>query len=201
MKLKIVGLDPSLTHTGIAIMDYDTITGTLGTPELRLIVTEPQKGKKVVRQNSDDVRRVREIIAGVHAACDGALFAVSEVPTGSQSSRSAFAFGMVIGVLAGLPIPMIQVNPLEVKMAAVGHRQAAKEEMIEWAHEKYPAANWIRHTRAGRVKTKTGFKEYKPGDLVNDCEHLADAIAVAEAGLLTDQFKQAVAMLSFAKAA
>jgi Holliday junction resolvasome RuvABC endonuclease subunit len=201
MKLKIVGLDPSLTHTGIAIMEYDTITGTLGTPELRLIVTEGQGKKKVVRQNSDDVRRVREIVKGVHDACNGALFAVSEMPTGAQSSRAAFAFGMVIGVLAGLPVPMIQVSPLEVKLAAVGHKQAAKEEMIEWAHQKYPAANWLRHEKNGRVKTKLGFKEWKAGDLVNDNEHLADAIAVAEAGLLTDQFKQAVAMLSFAKAA
>jgi Holliday junction resolvasome RuvABC endonuclease subunit len=200
MKLKLVGLDPSLTHTGIAIMEYDTDTGTLGTPELRLIVTEKLKGKQV-RQNSDDVRRVREIIKGMHEACNGALFAVSEVPSGAQSSRAAFAFGMVIGMLGGLPVPLIQVSPLEVKMAAVGHRQASKEEMIEWASTKHPNANWIRQEKNGRVKTKLGFKEWKVGDLVNDNEHLADAVAVCEAGMLTDQFKQAVAMLSFAKAA
>ncbi|MDP9155347.1 MAG: hypothetical protein M3O74_13965 [Pseudomonadota bacterium] len=200
MKLKIVGLDPSLTHTGIAIMEYDTDTGKLGTPELRLIVTENQKGK-TVRQNSDDLRRAREVVTGIHASCNGALFAVSEVPMGAQSARAALAFGMVIGILANLPVPLIQVSPLEVKMAAVGHRQASKEEMILWASEKYPDANWLRHARAGRVKTGTGFKEWKAGDLVNDNEHLADAVAVGEAGLLTDQFKQAVAMLSFAKAA
>jgi Holliday junction resolvasome RuvABC endonuclease subunit len=200
MKLKLVGLDPSLTHTGIAIMEYDTDTGTLGTPELRLIVTEKLKGKQV-RQNSDDVRRVREIIKGMHEACNGALFAVSEVPSGAQSSRAAFAFGMVIGMLGGLPVPLIQVSPLEVKMAAVGHRQASKEEMIEWASTKHPNANWIRHEKNGRVKTNLGFKEWKVGDLVNDNEHLADAVAVCEAGMLTDQFKQAVAMLSFARAA
>jgi Holliday junction resolvasome RuvABC endonuclease subunit len=200
MKVKLVGLDPSLTHTGIAIMEYDIDTGRFAAPELRLIVTDNQKGK-TVRQNSDDLRRAREVVTGVHAACDGALFAVSEVPMGAQSARAALAFGMVIGILANLPVPLIQVSPLEVKMAAVGHRQAAKEEMIEWAAAKYPNANWLRHEKNGRVKTKTGFKEWKVGDLVNDNEHLADAVAVAEAGILTDQFKQAVAMLSFAKAA
>jgi Holliday junction resolvasome RuvABC endonuclease subunit len=129
----------------------------------------------------------------MHEACKGALFAVSEVPMGAQSARAALAFGMVIGMLANLPVPLIQVSPLEVKMAAVGHRQAAKEEMIAWAVEKYPAAAW-------RLQDKNGAK-HKKGDLKADNEHLADAIAVAEAGLLTDQFKQAVAMLSFAKAA
>jgi Holliday junction resolvasome RuvABC endonuclease subunit len=200
MKLKLVGLDPSLTHTGIAIMEYDTDTRGLDVSELRLIVTENQKGKQV-RQNSDDLRRAREIVAGMHAACEGALFAVSEIPMGAQSARAATAFGMVIGMLANLPVPLIQVSPLEVKMAAVGHRQASKEEMIEWASTKHPNANWIRQEKNGRVKTKLGFKEWKVGDLVNDNEHLADAVAVCEAGTLTDQFKQAVAMLSFAKAA
>jgi Holliday junction resolvasome RuvABC endonuclease subunit len=108
---------------------------------------------------------------------------------------------MVIGILANLPVPLIQVSPLEVKIAAVGHRQAAKEEMIEWAVGKHPDANWLRHAKNGRVKVKDGFKEWKVGDLLNDNEHLADAVAVAEAGILTDQWKQAVAMLSFAKAA
>ena len=192
MKLKIVGLDPSLTHTGIAIMEYDVAAAALDVSELRLIVTENQKGKQV-RQNSDDLRRAREVVAGIHSACTGALFAVSEVPMGAQSARAALAFGMVIGILANLPVPLIQVSPLEVKMAAVGHRQAAKEEMIAWAVAKHPNAGWL-------LQDKNGAR-HKKGDLKADNEHLADAVAVGEAGILTDQFKQAVAMLSFAKAA
>lgn len=187
MKLKLVGLDPSLTNTGIAVCEYDTDTGKLSTPVLRLIETDNQKGKQV-RQNSDDVRRAREIIKGMHDACEGAVFAVSEVPTGAQSARAALAFGMVIGMLAGLPVPLIQVSPTEVKMAAVGHRQAAKEEMIQYAMNKYPTANWMLHERNG--------KTHKKGEPMNCNEHLADAVAVLEAGLLTDQFRNALAMLT-----
>jgi Holliday junction resolvasome RuvABC endonuclease subunit len=188
MKLKLVGLDPSLTNTGIAIMEYDTDTCALSVAKLHLVETENQKGKQV-RQNSDDLRRCREIVAGMRAACDGALFAISEVPTGAQSARAALAFGMVIGMLATLPVPLIQVTPTEVKLAAVGHRQAAKEEMIEWAMGRHPNAGWLTKKVKGVVSP------------VAKNEHLADAVAVVEAGILTDQFKQAVAMLSFAKAA
>lgn len=183
MKLKLVGLDPSLTNTGIAICEFDTDTGQLAVQELRLVETENQKGKQV-RQNSDDVRRAREITKAMHAACDGAVFAVSEVPTGAQSARAALAFGMVIGLLAGLPVPLIQVTPTEVKMAAVGHKQAAKEEMVQWAMNRHPAANWLLVKRAGIMQP------------VAKNEHLADAVAVVEAGILTDQFKQALAMLT-----
>jgi Holliday junction resolvasome RuvABC endonuclease subunit len=188
MKLRIIGLDPSLTHTGIAIGEYDTDTSGFVVRELRIVVTENEKGK-LVRQNSDDLRRARMVSEGIRLACDGALFAVSEVPTGAQSARAALAFGMVIGILANVAVPLIQVTPTEVKMAAVGHRQASKEEMIEWAVGKHPLANWMLHERNG--------KTHKKGDLMNANEHLADAVAVVEAGMLTDQWKNALQMLTF----
>ncbi|MFP3614736.1 hypothetical protein SB778_32140, partial [Paraburkholderia sp. SIMBA_050] len=100
MKLKIVGLDPSLTHTGIAIMEYDVAAAALDVSELRLIVTENQKGKQV-RQNSDDLRRAREVVAGIHSACTGALFAVSEGkrldPTVSPFARASGMMVMACG--------------------------------------------------------------------------------------------------------
>jgi len=188
MKLKVVGLDPSLTHTGIAIGEYDTDTGGFAVKELRLVVTENEKGK-LVRQNSDDLRRARMVSEGIRLACEGALFAVSEIPSGAQSERAALAFGMVIGILANLSVPLIQVTPSEVKMAAVGHRQASKEEMIAWAVRKHPLANWMVHPRSGA--------SYRKGDLMNANEHLADGVAVVEAGIRTDQFKNALAMLTF----
>jgi Holliday junction resolvasome RuvABC endonuclease subunit len=185
MKLKIVGLDPSLTHTGIAIGEYDTDTRAFVVKELRLVVTENEKGK-LVRQNSDDLRRARMVSEGIHLACDGALFAVSEVPTGPQSARAALAFGMVIGILANVAVPLIQVTPSEVKMAAVGHRQASKEEMIVWAMNKHPLANWPMQKKGGKMIPIAG-----------SCEHLADGVAVVEAGLLTDQWKNAIQVLTF----
>jgi Holliday junction resolvasome RuvABC endonuclease subunit len=192
MKVKLIGLDPSLTNTGIAIMEYDIHTAELSVSELRLVKTKNEKGKQV-RQNSDDLRRCREIVAGIHAACNGALFAVSEIPMGAQSARAALAFGMVIGMLANLPVPLIQVSPTEVKMAVVGHKQAAKEEMIDWAVKTYPDAGWLLQEKNGAT--------FKKGDLKAENEHLADGCAVVHAGIFTDQFKNALAMLQFAKAA
>jgi Holliday junction resolvasome RuvABC endonuclease subunit len=182
MRVKIIGLDNALTNTGIAPMFYDTDTGKLEVADLKLVETSNEKGK-LVRQNSDDLRRAREISKAMNDACAGALFAVAEVPTGAQSARAALAFGMVIGMLANIPVPLIQVSPTEVKMAVVGHRQASKEEMIEWAMNTYPAAPWLTMKRGGvRVPVAKN-------------EHLADACAVVHAGILTDEFRNALRFL------
>ncbi|MFW6855282.1 hypothetical protein ACODYM_28745 [Burkholderia gladioli] len=187
--MKIVGLDPSLRNTGIAIATFDPILMDYTVDQLELAATEKESGKKV-RQNSDDLRCARIISMKIREACNDAVFAISEVPTGAQSSRAAFSFGIVLGVLANLAVPLIQVSPSEVKMATVGHKTASKLEMINWAVGRHPNVNWLRHQRNG--------KDYQKGDLMNDNEHLADACAVIAAGVRSDEFQQAVAMFSYA---
>ena len=56
--------------------------------------------------------------------------------------------------------------------------------MIEWAIRKYPHPDWLMRKSKGILVP------------INDNEHLADAIAIAEAGVKTDQFKQAMAIYS-----
>lgn len=184
-KIRIVGLDPSMANFGMSFMHLDLNTLELSLEELLLIETE-KKANKVVRQNSDDLRRCQEITSLYHKAIlgFGASFAFSEVPTGAQSARAMLANGIVLGILASCPVPLIQVQPTETKMATVGTKTASKEEMIEWAAETYPDAPWLRHKSKGRMV------------LTNKNEHLADATAVVHAGLKTDQFQQVRALLA-----
>lgn len=183
VEIKLVGIDPSLRNTGIAIATFNPYLMDYTVQRLQLAATDSQKSK-TVRQNSDDLRCAREISSAIKAACDGAMFAISEVPTGAQSSRAAFSFGIVLGVLANVRVPLIQVSPTDVKKATVGSSTASKGEVIEWAVEKFPKLNWLRHARAG--------KTYKKGDLMSANEHLADACAVIEAGVRTAEFQQAI---------
>jgi Holliday junction resolvasome RuvABC endonuclease subunit len=187
MEIKLVGIDPSLTNFGFAHAVYDT---DIDDPAKRLIIhrltlvsTEATQVKKV-RKNSDDLDRAEILYRALQAHCKDAIFAMVEVPHGSQSARAMASYGVCVGVLASCPVPLIQLRAEEVKLVAVGHKQAAKEEMIEWAIAKYPHLNWI----LGKVKGKV-----QP---LAKNEHLADACAVLEAGVQTDEFKRALSLLS-----
>ena len=182
-KLKVVGFDPSTSNWGVAIAEVDIDTLEVEIKNLIIYETEPET-KKGVRKESDDLRRAKILYGGMMLSCTGTAFVIAEIPfmnPGSYASAN-FNSGLVTGVLASCPIPIIQVFPQDVKQLATGSRHAAKEEMIEWAISKHPNAPWKLVKRGGKmVPTKAN-------------EHLADAVAAIYAGLQTEQFRQAVSM-------
>jgi hypothetical protein len=178
MKIEIVGMDPSLNNWGIVVASMDTQTLEVEILSMGITETEPG-GAKTVRKNSDDIARARLLTQGMVDACEGATVAFCEVPVGSQSARAMASYGICVGVLGGCPVPLIELTPYEVKLAAVNCKTAAKEEMIEWAVHKHPNAPWPR--RGGKVLAKA--------------EHLADALASIYAGFRTEQFLVTLRML------
>jgi Holliday junction resolvasome RuvABC endonuclease subunit len=175
--INVLAVDPSLANFGMAYLRVELSSLEISITGLSLIETE-KRSNKTVRQNSDDLRRAQEIVQRFHAAAAGNTVCFAEIPTGAQSARAMYAFGLSVGVLASCPIPLIQVQPFETKLATVGTKTASKEEMIEWAVEKYSTAPWLRHG----------------GKIVNKNEHLADAVAIAHAGVKHEQFQQLLAM-------
>ena len=147
MLIDVLGVDISLRNMGLAkvVVNTDT-TEVVCVSDLILVRTEDQSGKKV-RKNSDDLRRALSMVGGLRKAAHGCRLAVVEMPVGSQSARAMASYGLSVGVMASCPLPLIQVTPIEVKLAATGDKTAEKEEMIEWAVEKYPDAPWLRARR------------------------------------------------------
>lgn len=170
----IAAIDPSLRAFGCAKFLFTE--GELRPLDLLLIKTEKEKSK-TIRVNSDDLRRAREIHREVRTFIHGADIIFSEVPSGAQSARAAWALGIAVGIIAGLP-QIIEVQPAETKLAAVGTKTASKKEMIEWATGLYPDAPW----------------KISRGIVTLDNEHLADACGVAHAGIRTVQFQQLMAL-------
>jgi Holliday junction resolvasome RuvABC endonuclease subunit len=190
MKMNVIGVDPALRNFGIvsAILDTDTLKFEI--TSMRLVQSEDNaKQAKTVRKNSDDIRRARLLHYGFIEACQGASFAFVEVPVGSQSSRAMASYGICVGILAACPIAMIQVTASEVKLAGTGIKTATKDEMIEAAVAAHPDAGWLTRKSKGSLV------------LMNDNEHLADAVFCIQAGIQTDQFQQAVALYRGMKAA
>lgn len=173
--VKIMGIDPSLNNFGFFFGFLDINTGFLENPHVFLSQLPEKKTSKIVRQNSHDLQSARfhasnleEFIA--HHQPD--VICV-ELPVGSQTARAMASYGICIGVISSISRPLIQVTPLEVKLAATGSKTATKTQMIEWAVEQYPEAAWLKH--GGKLTAKN--------------EHIADALGAIYAGVKTDQFK------------
>jgi Holliday junction resolvasome RuvABC endonuclease subunit len=184
-KLVVVGIDPAMSNLGLARAEVDIHTLEWTITNVHLVSTEGAKKAeaKVVRKSSDDLRRAKELRAGLADYIKGAGMAVGEVPTGTQSARGSLGNGMSIMLLAGLPCPLIEVSPTEVKVASVGHKHATKDEVIQWAVAKWPNAGWITKTVKGKVS------------LTAANEHMADACAAIAASFRTDEFHRSMAML------
>jgi hypothetical protein len=176
--IHVVGFDPSLNNWGIVHARVGLETGDILVDEMQLCETDSEKGK-TVRQNSDDVRRATQLCAAMQAACAGKVVAFAEVPVGSQSARAMASYGICVGVLGSIQIPLVQVSPTEVKVAAINCKTASKEEMIAWGVHRHPEAPWLR--RNGKLLTKN--------------EHLADACAAIHAGIKTPEFQSTLRIL------
>lgn len=182
VKMKIMGLDAAFANVGIALGTYDLNSGALEVEELRLSKTVADKaGKKVVRKNSDDLRRAKESVAAIREAIadHGVQIVFCEIPSGAQSARAAWALGIAVGIIAGIEQPLIQLTPKEVK-DVTGERYPDKSHMIAWATNKYPDINWPRTGKGAIVAGRA--------------EHLADAVATIHAGIKTEEFQRTVAM-------
>lgn len=181
--LRVAGLDPSMSNFGMVKGDLDLTTGDLSIIDVTLSTTTPDSNNKTVRKNSQDLSRARLLSIALVDFLNDVDMVFVEIPVGSQSARAMASYGMCIGVLSQVNHPLIQVTPTEVKVAATGLKTATKQQMIDWATTTYPKANWLKKIVKG-VITYT-----------NANEHLADAMAAIHAGVRTDEFKQARALL------
>lgn len=185
-RILVAGLDGSLRAFGVATAWLDINTLEIEVKDLKLIETKLSTDKKV-RSSSDYLARAMTLKEGVHKQIEGCIAAFYEVPSGGQDYRSVMGFGIVIGTYAGLTIPGAEVSPGEAKLAAIGTRTGAKEDMCAWAQEAHPNAPWLRYEKNGK-----GFKK---GELTGKNEHLADAVAIIMAGIKTPSFQQTLAVL------
>lgn len=179
--MKVLGLDPSMSNFGMVLAELDISRGELDIQSMILSETKSTKQKQV-RKNSDDLERARGIQNDLEPMLNEAQMVFVEVPHGSQSARAMASYGMCIGILSRIQQPLIQLTERELKLATVGSKTATKDEMIEWAVSQQPEADWM--IRAGKLIKKN--------------EHLADAYGAIVAGMQTDDFKSAMAILSWA---
>lgn len=176
MKIKVLGMDPSLRNWGLALGFLDLATGVLS--DLRLELIQPkEETSKQVRKNSKDLEIARLLAEGLSEFLSEVNAVFVEVPVGSQSARAMASYGICVGILGAIQatgVTLIEVSPSEVKMALANSKTATKEMMIQRAMALYPDANFPRHR----------------GQVTSKAEHVADAIGAIHAGVKTPLFKQ-----------
>jgi hypothetical protein len=189
--IRAISIDAAFANMGLASVELHLPINHHGTIELvckRLLLVQTEGDeKKLVRKSSSDLRRATELSGTLRAfaASEGAEIAFAEVPSGSQSAAAARALGIAVGVLGGCPVPIIEVSPMEVKRAVIANPKikVSKAYIIDWAAQRWPKAEWLR-SQTGKTK----------GRLIQDNEHLADAMAAVLAGINTPEFKRLVSI-------
>ena len=173
MKIKVVGLDPSLRNWGVAVATYDTEDGSLEVNELAVIRPCNKRGK--VPMNVFDLGRAVHLAKYVGPYLVGAKKVMVELPVGSQSSRAMVNYGMCLGVMGAIystSYELTVVTAREVKSIATGDVCASKSQMIQWATAQHPEVNWPTRVVKGVPQVVAG-----------EAEHMADALAAVYAGL------------------
>lgn len=164
----ILGLDPSLTAYGWAVVRIDNgLVLNAG-----CIRTQPAaRGKRHAYVGGDDTRRVRvitrELARVVQRHTPRAI--AYETNGGAQSARAARALGIACGITGALiecAAELLEIGVIEVPVtareakSATGDAGASKSAVVEWASSRAPDQMW--------------------GEPVPVREAIADAIAVAE---------------------
>jgi Holliday junction resolvasome RuvABC endonuclease subunit len=189
MKIRVVGFDPSLRNWGIAKGSLDLLSDQLEIEKLEVSKPILQK-KKQVRQNSLDLEAAYQHCHNIMPYLQDADALFVEIPVGSQSARSMASYGICIGILGAVRtnMPLYQVTPTEVKLAATGKKTASKKDMIEYATQSFPSAPWPTYKKNGQT-------------LITEAtaEHMADAIVCIEAGLKLPEFQMYKSALLKAK--
>ena len=179
--IKVVGMDPSMRHWGLAYGTYNLQTKEILITDLGLV--EPTITKvKTVRQNSKDLSAAEQLYTGAVASLEGAHTVFVEVPVGSQSARAMAGYAICVGVLGAMRAEgksFIELTPNEVKLAGFGKATATKKEMISWASKAHPEAPWP--TWRGQVNEA-------------QAEHMADAVAAIHAGVASSTFQQLLSL-------
>lgn len=182
--ISFVSIDSSLSNTGIAIGQIAINHNDVKILVDAIFLHETVKTtNKQIRASSDSIQRCRSTHEFVHGVLNklkpNIVFA--ETPSGSQSANGMKSYGVTCQLLGSITPPPIEVTPIELKKATVGRKSASKTDIINWAYNKYPMLKW--------QINQTGINK---GKLKNKNEHMADAIGVVYAGILTNEFKRMI---------
>lgn len=171
----VLGVDPSLCNTGLAAVDLSPAGYRV--VEALVVRTDPSAKRRRFLVGDDDARRVALIAGALDAAITKhrPVALVVEAPAGSKGARAARALGLAIATVVTVAklrqLPLLQVQPLDVKRATCGTKNATKGDVIAAVERRFPDVQWP-----------------EPASVI---EHAADAVGAVLAALDSDVLRMA----------
>ena len=159
--------DPALKNTALIWGQIEN--GVIKPIGHMISTTDKVKGEKVM---IDMVNRARKTIENIISTVTlvSPDYTFSEIPSGSQSLSGAKSAALSCAYIALLGSDCVISTPGEVKKATGNKRTATKDDIMNWADNKFPDYDFPRKKDGTMVKGK--------------CEHICDALAVVESGIL-----------------
>lgn len=186
-KITILGLDPGLSFTGYAIAEVDVSTKSIVRVADIGCAETARDNHRTIRKTSDDFRRARAQAEKIQQLVDlhQVSIVAAEMVTTTPYKLPTFSFGVMVGIIASLDKPVIEVLPREVKKVATGDDRATKRDMIAWALKKTARQKlpWPTSSRQNKLDLT-----YRGKHVTLAAEHPADALAIIEAAIATQQF-------------
>lgn len=152
---KVIGIDPGIRNTGVAVLDYDAYGKRI--VEYHHLIKNPQKVpyEEALVYIGDEINK---IVDNLHRDFEYAQFVIAvESIFISRNLNSAINTGKVIGMIQYIAhtneLPFFEIHPSHVKSALGAGAKANKKEIIK------------------RVEMLTGK--------VLDSHHIADAVGIA----------------------
>ena len=134
--MRVVGIDLSLTATGITTIDLDAGTIDVAT------ITSKGKADFTLAQRAHRLSELRHDIGDALAPWDEVALVVVEQPAYAQTSghhhdRSGL-WWMVVDALRGARVPVAEVTPGGVKRFAAGKGNAPKDTVLLHVARRWP---------------------------------------------------------------
>lgn len=203
----VLGIDPSISHVGLVYGLVDADTREFFPLITRTIVNKltpsdyphlnPTQFKEI--KNFEISRGIKKFISKRYSAYGHVIeikpdFLIFELANGSGNafadSSLNCAKGMIAGIFAEYEEPSIVMpSPTKVKTITGNSKKAIKEQIIAWAVQKYGIARLGMKTEELEAELAEGESvmchkaPYGSYETLSYNEHIADAVAIVEAGL------------------
>lgn len=164
----VIAFDPSMRNWGVAVMQWDRKKLVLLHSEtIRINTIGLPKNQELLVIAEQTYARITELVKEYVPTA-----ILAEIPHGSQSANAMKSYAYcitVLGILKAMGIPLLTVSAYDVK-TVVGSTNTTKKDIVAWVSKKYPKA--FTQNRSNKIS-------------VTEYEHIADAILVVHAHLLS----------------
>lgn len=210
----VLGIDPSISHVGVVYGLFDADTREFFPLVIQSIANKstpsdypdfnPTQFKEI--KSFEIAEAIKKFISKKYRAYDHVIeirpdLLIFELSNGSGNSFADASLNCAKGMISGIfaeheKSSIVMPSPIKVKKITGNSKKAIKEQIIAWAVQKYGIARLGMKTEEFEAELTEGESvmchkaPYGSSETLSYNEHIADAVAIVEAGLNDSRTKK-----------